>query len=90
LLNLIGQKLGKMLAKEKWKFERLHQLWKVGKRDERLIILSALSEISKKDYENSKKFVLEVSRDISDWEICDQLALRTMANFSNSKSERDF
>jgi 3-methyladenine DNA glycosylase AlkD len=65
-------------------------LWKAGKRDERLIILSALSEISKKDYENSKKFVLEVLRDISDWEICDQLALRTMANLAIQNQKEIF
>ena len=80
LLNSIGQELGKLLLEEDWKFERLLKLWKKGKRDEKLIVVSALGKISKKDYENSKQFVLKILDDISDWEICDQLALRVIVN----------
>ena len=61
LLNSIGQELGKLLIEESWKFERLLELWKRGKRDERLIVISALEKISKKDYENSKQFFLRSS-----------------------------
>ena len=82
LLNSIGQELGKLLIKEDWKFERLMEMWKEGKRDERLIVISALEKVSKKDYENSKQFVLNVLEDISDWEICDQLALRVIVNLA--------
>ena len=82
LLNSIGQELGKLLIKEEWKFERLMKLWRKGKRDERLIVISALSRISKKDYENTKQFILGVLNDISDWEICDQLALRIIVNLA--------
>jgi len=76
LLNSIGQVLGKLIIKENWKFESLMELWKEGKRDEKLIVISALGIISKKDYENTKQFVSNILNDISDWETCDQLALR--------------
>jgi 3-methyladenine DNA glycosylase AlkD len=68
------------LIKDDWKFERLMELWKNGKRDERLIVISALGEISKKHHEDSRHFVLNILNDISDWEICDQLALRVVVN----------
>jgi len=82
LLNSIGQELSKLLINEKWKFEKLMELWKKGKRDEKLIVISALGEISKKDYENSKQFVLNVLKDIIDWEICDQLSLKVIVNLA--------
>lgn len=82
LLNSIGRELGKLLVNEDWKFERLMKLWRKGERDERLIAISALGTISKEDYENTKQFVLEVLNDVSDWEICDQLALRVVVNLA--------
>ena len=90
LLNSIGQELGKLLIKEDWKFEKLMDLWKEGKRDEKLIVISALGSISKKDYENSKKFLLKISSDISDWEICDQLALRVVVNLAVQNQKEIF
>jgi len=90
LLNSIGQELGKLLIKENWKFERLLELWKCGRRDERLIVISALGTISKGEHENSKQFVLEVLNDISDWEICDQLALRVVVNLAIQNQKEIF
>ena len=78
----MGQELGKLLIKENWKFVRLMELWKEGKRDEGLIVVSSLEKVSKKDYENTKQFVLNVLKDISHWEICDQLALRVIVNLA--------
>jgi 3-methyladenine DNA glycosylase AlkD len=82
LLNSIGQELGKLLFKEDWKFEKLMELWKSGNRDERLIVISALGRLSKKDYNNSRQFVLKIIDDIQDWEICDQMALRVVVNLA--------
>ena len=90
LLNSIGQELGKLLVEENWKFERLLKLWKKGKRDEKLIVISALEKISRKDYENSKQFVLKILDDISDWEICDQLALRVIVNLAIQNQKEIF
>jgi 3-methyladenine DNA glycosylase AlkD len=90
LLTLIGQKLGKLLIEEKEKFEKLKKLWEEGKRDEKLIVISALEKISKNDYENSKQFVLKVYKDISDWEVCDQLALRVVTNLAVHNQEEIF
>jgi 3-methyladenine DNA glycosylase AlkD len=90
LLNSIGRDLGKLLIKENWKFERLMRIWEDGKRDERLIVISALGEISKKHYEDSKRFVLNILNDISDWEICDQLALRVVVNLTIQDSKKSF
>jgi 3-methyladenine DNA glycosylase AlkD len=82
LLSSIGKELGKLLTKEEWRLERLAELWEKGKRDEKLIVISALGEISKKDYKNSKQFVLNVLKDIIDWEICDQLSLKVIVNLA--------
>ena len=90
LLNSIGQELGKLLIEESWKFERLLELWKKGKRDERLIVISALEKLSKKDYNNSKQFVFEILDDIADWEICDQLALRVIVNLAIQNQKEIF
>ncbi len=90
LLNSIGQELGKLLIEESWKFERLLELWERGKRDERLIVISALEKVSKKDYENSKQFVFEILDDIADWEICDQLALRVIVNLAVQNQKETF
>jgi 3-methyladenine DNA glycosylase AlkD len=80
LLNSVGKEIGKLLIKDNWRFKRLMELWKKGGRDERLIVMNALGEVSKKDYESSKSFVLNILDDISDWEICDQLAIKVVAN----------
>jgi 3-methyladenine DNA glycosylase AlkD len=90
LLNSMGQELGKLLLKENWKFERLMELWREGKRDERLIVISALGNIAKKDYENAKRFILNILDDISDWEICDQMALRAVVNLAVQNQKEIF
>jgi len=91
LLNSIGQELGKLLLiKEDWKFERLTELWREGKRDEKLIVISALGSISKRDHQNTRHFVLEILNDISDWEICDQLALRVVVNLAVQNQKEIF
>jgi len=90
LLISIGQELGKLLFKENWKFERLEELWKKGERDEKLIVISTLGKISKKDYENTKRFVLNIINDIFDWEICDQLALRVVVNLAVKNQKETF
>jgi 3-methyladenine DNA glycosylase AlkD len=82
LLNSIGDELGKMLIGKEWSFDRLMDLWREGKRDERLIVANALGRLSKVDYKNSKSFVLNILNDLSDWEICDQLALRVVVNLA--------
>jgi len=90
LLNSVGREIGKLLIKDSWRFKRLMELWKKGKRDERLIVISALGEISKKDYENSKSFVLNILDDIPDWEICDQLAVKTVVSLVTQNKDEMF
>jgi 3-methyladenine DNA glycosylase AlkD len=90
LLNFIGDELGKMLIGKEWSFDRLMDLWGEGKRDERLIIASALGRLSRVDYENSKLFVLNILNDLSDWEICDQLALRAVVNLAVQNEDEMF
>ena len=90
LLNSIGKELGKLLAKDNWKYNRLMELWKEGKRDERLIVISALGVVSKKDYRGVKEFVINLLDDISDWEICDQLALRVIVNLAVQSQQEIF
>ncbi len=80
LLNSVGQKLGKLLLNDDWNFEKLLELWKNGGRDEKLIVINAVGVIGKKDYKGTKEFVLRVVKDILDWEICDQLALKAVVH----------
>jgi len=80
LLNSIGDELGKLLEKEGEKFDWLAELWKKGDRDEKLVVISALGRISKKDYGGSKLFTLNIIDDLQNWELCDQLALRVVVN----------
>ncbi len=89
-LNSVGQELGKLLQKESWKFEGLKKLWDAGGRDERLIVLSTLGKLSKKEYQAVKNFVLEILNDVSDWEICDQLALKVVVNLAVQKTDEIF
>ncbi len=90
LLNSIGRELGKLLLREGWKFERLMQLWERGKRDERLIVIAALGEISRREPEKTKEFVQGILDDISDWETCDQLALRVVVNLAVHNRKETF
>ncbi len=78
LLNSIGKELGKLISSSDWKYEQLKELWQSGKREDRLIVISALGVLAKKEYENVKNFILNIIEDISDWEICDQLAMRAI------------
>ncbi len=89
-LNSIGQELGKLLVKENWWYEGLMGIWQGGEREKRLITISALGEVSKRDYENAKKFVLEILKDISHWEICDQLALRVIVKLAVQNQKDTF
>ncbi len=90
LLNSIGKELGKLIVHDDWKYERLLQLWNSGRREEQLIVISALGYISKKNYEDTKNFVLEIVDSIGDWEICDQMAIRTVVNLVVANSDEMF
>ena len=90
LLNSIGEHLGKLLLKEAFKYERLLELWKKGERDERLIVIGALGKIAKKDYDGVKKTMLKMLEDISDWESCDQMALRVVTTLALQNSNEIF
>ena len=61
-----------------------------GGRDERLVVISALGRIARKDYSNVKRFVEKVLNDIDDWEICDQMALRVIIRLLLSNQEEMF
>ncbi len=92
LLNSIGEELGKLLKKEDWKFEKLKELWKRGKREEKLIVISVLGKLTKdkKEHRAIRQFVLNIINDISDWEICDQLALRVIVNLARQNQKEVF
>ena len=91
ILNSIGRKLGKLIAKEDWRFARLLKLWKfslVGAerigygvtsgREIRYIVINALGELSKRDYEATKDFILKILGDLRDWEMVDTIALSSL------------
>jgi 3-methyladenine DNA glycosylase AlkD len=79
-----------MLIGEEWGFNRLMELWKEGGKDEKLIVIFALRELSRKDYESSKSFVINIIDDISCWEICDQLAVRVVVNLAIQNRDEVF
>ena len=66
------------------------EFWRVGGRDERLIVINALGETGRKNYENSKSFVLSILNDVLDWEVCDQLALRVVVNLAVENKDEMF
>ncbi len=90
LLNAAGKELGKLLSGEEQKFEWLKGIWKNGARDGKLIVISALGYLAKKNYVDVKKFVLSVINDIRDWEICDQMALRVVSVLSLQNKKEMF
>jgi len=103
LLNSIGQELGKLLLKEKRKFKHLKELWSLSLskkedlsqgllsgRELRLIIIGALSVISKKQYEEVKNFIMDILNTIQDWETCDQLALKVVVNLAIQNQKETF
>ena len=102
-LNSIGKELGKLLVKDEWKFERLLDCWKLSlknaRRDKygvltgreiRYVVINALGEISKKEYQNTRNFVLNILNDLQDWEMVDTLALRVIVNLAKQNQEEMF
>ncbi len=81
-LNSLGEYVGRLLLKDALKFDKLIKLWKVGGREERLLVISALGKISRYDWQGVKQFVLDILEDIRGWEICDQLALKVLVNLA--------
>ncbi len=103
ILNAIGKELGKRLEREAWAFDRLFRLWKISffnakklefgvtsGRELRYIIINAVGWLSKKNYEQSKKFVLKIIDDLKDWEMVDSLALRVMINLTKENKTEIF
>jgi len=103
LLISTGQELGKFMLKDGWKFQRLKDLWELSLsaheklsqgllsgREIRLIVIGALSTISKKEYEGSKGLVLRILKTLQDWESCDQMALRVIVNLALQNREDIF
>ncbi len=103
VLNSLGKRVGKFLVGEEWEVDRLVGLWRLsfsegegtvhgllGGREARLIVISALSVLSKRWYEGTKDFVLRVLDTIQDWETCDQMALRVVVNLAVQNEEEVF
>ena len=86
----VGKCLGKLTRRDKWKFNRMYELWKSGDRDEKLIVIGFLWYYSKAYYEDVKNFVLRIAEDIDNWEICDQLALKVIVNLAIENREEIF
>ncbi len=95
LLNSIGQELAKLLVNEDWKFKTLMDLWKTSqygiedidyrlksRREVRRIIIVCLGSLSKRYYEDVKKFITLIVSDLQDWETVDSLALFVISNLA--------
>ncbi|MHA1834936.1 MAG: DNA alkylation repair protein [Candidatus Baldrarchaeia archaeon] len=102
-LNSIGKELGKLLVKDEWKFERLLDCWKLSLKNARrdkygvltgreikYVVINALGEVSKKEYQNARNFVLNILNDLQDWEMVDTLALRVIVNLAKQNQEEMF
>lgn len=51
----------------------LEEIWKNGKREERIVVTFAMGQIGKTSYKEVLSILLNLSRDVQDWEICDNL-----------------
>lgn len=55
-------------------FELVEALWSAGAFEERLLATKLLGAVARQDPVRALRFVTAVSRDLSDWAICDTLA----------------
>ena len=79
LLNAIGRELGKLIKDNDQLLDALLKVWKNGEREEKLISISAIGVVAKREYQKIRQLILKILADINNWEICDQLALRVIS-----------
>jgi len=58
-------------------FELVRELWKGEYIEEKILAAKLLGKIAKKDPERTLKFIKQFSKDISDWAVCDTLAMQS-------------
>jgi 3-methyladenine DNA glycosylase AlkD len=79
VLNIIGDEIGKFGEKNlKSALEIVRLLWNGGSFEERIIAAKSLERIGKIDYKATLNLVISFSKEISDWAVCDTLAMSAM------------
>lgn len=59
-------------------FDLVKELWNAGAFEEKMLAAKMLREICKKDPDQSLKFVVGFSKDISDWAVCDTVGMQSL------------
>lgn len=89
-LNKIAKELAKLIENENWWYDKLKEFWQKGKREEKILIISSLEYLTKKNHSKVKEFIISILQDINDWEICDQLALKPLAKLAIQNQKEIF
>jgi len=101
LLIATGEHLGRLLKNDPDWQKHLNLLWSLGTeqtqsltqgmaqgREFRLIVIGALSKLPDASlYQQLKDFIFSIASQVSDWETCDQLAIRAVVNLALTRSE---
>ena len=72
----LSKELAICLRKNERRFDILRKIWEIGERDEKLIVIFVLEKFSKSMPGEVYNFVSGVLKDIDNWEVCDQMALK--------------
>jgi 3-methyladenine DNA glycosylase AlkD len=75
---------------EKPDFELVEKLWKSGIFEERLLASKILGKICKTNPTKTLKLIKKFSKDISDWVVCDTLAIQGIRKIADLKQKEIF
>lgn len=79
VLRMIADGLGRYGQKNpKRVLATLKLVWRSGSFEERVIVAKSLEKVGKADYEASFELIRSFLKDISDWAVCDNLAMFSM------------
>jgi len=71
-------------------FELVEKLWKSGNYEERLLASKILGKICKTNPTKTLKLIKKFSKDISDWVVCDTLAIQGIRKIISLKQKEIF
>ncbi len=76
ILLSLAKEFANELENRKESLEILKKLWKIGGRDEKLLVIFTLERFAKRTPEPVFSLVKDLVQDIDNWEVCDQMALK--------------
>lgn len=72
------------------RFELVTDLWKGEHIEEKLLAAKLLGKMAKKDPERTLKLIKKFSKDITDWAVCDTLAMQATKSINKSHAAEIF